>query len=275
MSDSNTYKYKVLNINGSYEIAQGQRLRTFEIHRCDLSFITPFFINPSYIENFKSNFSYITILENITILIDELLKNNSLEEKKLDFYVLVCAIQKEYVKYFEMPFDTKDEMSADFQYMQKELSELLDLLHTYLQDANSIKKISFNSSTSVVFKNLFIIRDVLNTLVDNYDLTLDNFKQKKREILEDYTRNDLSKLGEKFKFETIQGLHNFISREDLSNTINRSEHLRFAGAVLALSQISINAKSHDIIYNDLKNLVSLTDISNLRNYLERTGRYTI
>jgi hypothetical protein len=275
MSDSNTYKYKVLNINGSYEIPQVQRLKTFEIHRCDLSFITPFFINPSYIENFKSNFSSITILENITVLIDELLKNNSLEEKKLDFYVLVCAIQKEYIKYFEMPFDTKDEMSADFQGLHKELSELLDLLHTYLQDANSIKKISFKSSTSVVFKNLFIIRDVLNTLLNNYDLTLDNFKQKKREILEDYTRNDLSKLGEKFKFETIQGLHNFITREKPSNVNFRNEDLRFVGSVLHLSQVSVSARSTEIILTDLKNLVSLTDISNLRNYLDRTGRYTI
>jgi hypothetical protein len=248
---------------------------SYDIQNCDLSFITPFFDNSSFLENFKNNYSSIAILENITLLIDELLKNNSLEEKKLDFYVLVCSIQKKYVKYFETPFDKEDEMSADFQNLHNEVSVLLDILYTYLQDANSIQKISFKSSTSVVFKNLFIIRDVLNALINNYDLTLDNFKQKKREILEDYTRIDLSKLGEKFKFETIQGLHNFISRGDLPNTKIVNNDLRFVGSILNLSQISINAKSHEIIFTDLKNLVSLTDISNLRNYLDRTGRYTI
>lgn len=80
MTNSNTYIYKVLNTNRCYERSQDKRLKTFEIPNCDLSFISAFFINPSYIKNFKSNFSSITILENIKILIDELLKNNYLEK---------------------------------------------------------------------------------------------------------------------------------------------------------------------------------------------------
>lgn len=276
MTNSITYFYKELNINGSYQLPQNERLiSSYNIENSDLSFIIPFFYNPSFIENFKNKYSSISILNKTTLLIDDLLKRYDLEDKKLDFYVLVCAIQKEYVKYFETPFDTKDEMSADFQGLQKEYSELLDLLHAYLQDANSIQKISFKSSTSVVFKNLFIIRDVFNVLVNNYDLTLDNFKQKKREILEDYTRIDLSKIGEKFKFETIQGLLNLITREKPSNLNFRNEDLRFVGSVLHLSQVSVSARSTEIILTDLKNLVSHSDISNLRNYLDRIGRYTI
>lgn len=273
MIDSKTYIYKELNINGSYEISQNDRLRSYDIQNSDLNFITPFFNNSSFLVSFKSNYSSISILNKTTELIDNLLKCYHLEDKKLGFYVLVCSIQNEYIKYFEIPFDTKDEMSADFQNLHNEVSELLDILYTYLRDANSIQKISFKSNTSVAFKNLFIIRDVSNALIKLYGLTLDNFKQKKQEILDDYTTYNLSKLDEKFKFETILGLHDFIIREKPSNTKISNKNLRFVGSILHLSQISINAKSHEIILTDLKNLVSPSDINNLRNYLKRPDRY--
>lgn len=273
MTNSNRYIYKELDINGSYNITQNERLRSYDIQNSDLSFITPFFNNSSFLVSFKSDYCSISILNKTTVLIDNLLKRYHLEDKKLEFYVLVCSIQKEYIKYFETPFDTKDEMSADFQNLHNEVSELLDVLYTYLLDANSIEKISFKSNTSVGFKNLFIIRDVSNALIKLYGLTLDNFKQKKQEILDDYTTYNLSKLDEKFKFETILELHDFIIKGKPSNAKISNNDLRFVGSILHLSQISINSKSHEIILTDLKNLVSLSDINNLRNYLKRPDRY--
>ena len=276
MTNSNTYFYKELNINGSYQLPQNERLISlFNIENSDLSFIIPFFHNPSFFENFKNNYSSISILNKTTVLIDDLLKRYHLEDKKLDFYVLVCAIQKEYINLYETPFDKNDSMNVDFQNLHKDVSMLLKIIRTYLLDANNVQAISIKTDSNTTFKNMFFIRDIMDALILKYGLTLENFEHKKQLILDNYHPRNFSLLDEYFKYETILALHNFKTREKPSNVNIRNEDLRFAGSILVLSQISINASSHEIILTDLKNLVSLTDISNLRNYLDRTGRYTI
>lgn len=275
MTNSNTYFYKELNINGSYQTPRTESLRSYDIQNSDLSFIIPFFNNSTFIENFKNNYSSISILNKTTVLIDDLLKHYHLEDKKLDFYVLVCAIQKEFINLNETPFDKKDSMNIDFQNLRKDVSMLLKIIRTYLLDANNVQAISIKTDSNTTFKNMFFIRDIMDALISKYGLTLENFELKKQLILDNYHPQKFSLLDEYFKYETILGLHNFITREKPSNVNFRNEDLRFVGFVLHLSQVSVSARSTEIILTDLKNLVSLTDISNLRNYLDRTGRYTI
>lgn len=276
MTNSHTYFYKELNINGSYQLPQNERLiSSFNIENSDLSFIIPFFHNPSFIENFKNKYSSISILNKTTLLIDDLLKRYHLEDKKLDFYVLVSAIQKEYINLYETPFDKKDSMNIDFQNLHKDVSMLLKIIRTYLLDANNIQAISIKTDSNTTFKNVFFIRDIMDALISKYGLTLENFELKKQLILDNYHPQKFSLLDEYFKYETILALHNFITREKPSNVNIRNKDLRFAGSILHLSQVCINAKVPEIIFTDLKNLVSHSDISNLRNYLDRIGRYTI
>ncbi|WP_434127579.1 hypothetical protein, partial [Enterococcus faecium] len=80
----------------------------------------------------KKSHGSIAISNLITVLIDDLLKRYHLEDKRLDFYVLVCAIQKEYIKHYETPFDNKDRMNIDFQNLHKDVSMILKIIRTYL-----------------------------------------------------------------------------------------------------------------------------------------------
>jgi hypothetical protein len=275
MTNSNTYIYKELNINGSYQLSQNERLiSSYNIENSDLSFIIPFFHNPSFIENFKNNYSSISILNKTTVLIDDLLKRYHLEDKRLDFYVLVCAIQKEYINLYETPFDNRDRMNIDFQNLHKDVAMLLKIIRSYLLDTNNIQAVSIKTDSNTTFKNMFFIRDIMDALIFKYGLTLENFEVKKQLILDNYHPLKFSLLDEYFKYETILGLYDFIIREKHSNAKIRNRDLRFVGSILHLSQISINAKSHEIILTDLKNLVSTSDINNLNNYLKRPDRYT-
>lgn len=274
MTNSSTYFYKELNINGSYQTLQNESLRPYDIQNSDLSFITPFFNNPSFLEIFKINYSSIAISNRTSVLIDYLLKRYHLEDKKLDFYVLVCSIQKEYINLYETPFDNSDRMNIDFQNLYKDVTMLLKIIRTYLLDANNIQAISIKTDSNTTFKNMFFIRDIMDALIFKYGLTLENFEVKKQLILDNYHPQKFSLLDEYFKYETILGLYDFIIREKQSNAKISNRDLRFVGSILHLSQISINAKSHEIILTDLKNLVSISDINNLRNYLKRPNRYT-
>ncbi len=274
MTNSNTYIYKELDINGSYQTPQNRGLSNYEIENSDLSFIVPFFNNPSFLEIFKNSHSSIAILDKTTILIDDLLKRYHLDVKRLDFYILVCAIQKEYINHYETPFDNNDRMNIDFQNLHKDVLMLLKILRSYLLDVNNIQAISIKTDSNTTFNNIFFIRDIMDSLIAKYGLTLENFEGKKQIILDNYHPRKFSLLDEYFKYETILGLYNFITREKSSNPKISNNDLRFVGSILHLSQISINAKSHEIILTDLKNLVSISDINNLNNYLKRPDRYT-
>jgi hypothetical protein len=273
MTNSNTYFYKELNINGIYQTPRTESLRSYDIQDSDLSFITPFFDNSTFLENFKNNHSSIAISNLTTVLIDDLLKRYHLEDKRIDFYVLVCAIQKEYINLYETPFDNRDRMNIDFQNLYKDVAMLLKIIHTYLLDANNIQAISIKTDSNTTFKNMFFIRDIMDSLISKYGLTLENFEYKKQLILDNYHPQKLSLLDEYFKYKTILGLHNFIIREKPANPKISNKDLRFVGSVLHLSQINTSAQSHEIIFTDLKNLVSPSDINNLRLYLKRTDRY--
>jgi hypothetical protein len=274
MTNSNTYFYKELNINGSYQTPRTESLRTYDIQNSDLSFIIPFFNNYTFLGNFKNNHSSIAISNLTTVLIDDLLKRYHLEDKRLDFYVLVCAIQKEYINLYETPFDNRDRMNIDFQNLHKDVAMLLKIIRSYLLDTNNIQAVSIKTDSNTTFKNMFFIRDIMDALIFKYGLTLENFEVKKQLILDNYHPQKFSLLDEYFKYETILGLYDFIIREKHSNAKIRNRDLRFVGSILHLSQISINAKSHEIILTDLKNLVSTSDINNLNNYLKRPDRYT-
>lgn len=274
MTNLNTYIYKELDINGCYQTSQIRNLSNYDIENSDLSFIIPFFNNFSFIESFKKSHGSIAISNLITVLIDDLLKRYHLEDKRLDFYVLVCAIQKEYIKHYETPFDNKDRMNIDFQNLHKDVSMLLKIIRTYLLDPNNIQAISIKTDENTTFKNMFFIRDIMDSLISKYGLTLDNFEYKKQLILDNYHPRKFSLLDEYFKYETILGLYKFTIREKASNPKISNKDLRFVGSVLHLSQISINAGSCEIIFADLKNLVSTSDINNLNNYLKRPNRYT-
>jgi hypothetical protein len=274
MTNSNTYFYKELNINGGYKIPRTESLRSYDIQNSDLSFIIPFFNNSTFIENFKINHSSIAISNLTTVLIDDLLNHYHLEDKQLDFYVLVCAIQKEYINIYETPFDNRDRMNIDFQNLYKEVAMLLKIIRSYLLDANNIQAVSIKTDSNTTFKNMFFIRDIMDALIFKYGLTLENFEVKKKLILDNYHPQKFSLLDEYFKYETILGLYDFIIKEKQSNAKISNRDLRFVGSILHLSQISINAKSHEIILTDIKNLVSTSDINNLNNYLKRPERYT-
>jgi hypothetical protein len=275
MTTSNLYHYKELNVNGSYKTPQTINIVNIGISNCDLSFIFPFLTDKAFIETFKANYDFITIPNKIILLIDELLTTHKLESLKIEFYLLVCAIQKEYLHYYEDQIDVNDSLSLDFQNMNPEVDKLLEVIHDYLKDENSVQSISIKLQESVSFNNLFVIRDILNAVKENYKITLDNFEIRKNEILENYTKQKLNMLHEKFKYDIIVGLCNYLHRGNISKSKISNESLRFVGSILHLSQVNINAKSPEIIFTDLKNLVSLSDISNLRNYLKRPERYFI
>ena len=186
----------------------------------------------------------------------------------------MCAIQKEYINHYETPFDNNDRMNIDFQNLHKDVLMLLKILRSYLLDVNNIQAISIKTDSNTTFNNIFFIRDIMDSLIAKYGLTLENFEGKKQIILDNYHPRKFSLLDEYFKYETILGLYNFITREKSSNPKISNNDLRFVGSILHLSQISINAKSHEIILTDLKNLVSISDINNLNNYLKRPDRYT-
>ncbi len=275
MTTSNLYHYKELNVNGSYKTPQTINIVKIGISNCDLSFIFPFLTDKAFIESFKASYDFINIPSMTILLMDELLTKHKLESLKVQFYLLVCAIQKEYLHYYEDQIDVNDSLSLDFQNMNPEVDKLLEVIHDYLKDENSVQSISIKLQERVSFNNLFVIRDILNAVKENYKITLDNFEIRKNEILENYTKQKLNMLHEKFKYDVIVGLCNYLYGGNISKSKVSNESLRFVGSILHLSQVNINAKSPEIIFTDLKNLVSLSDISNLRNYLKRPERYFI
>lgn len=159
--------------------------------------------------------------------------------KNSELISLIGGSQRLYLDFQNI--DLNDQMVKYFENEKKELTKLLDLLKEFhFGQRNFIKKLHFkNEDNSLMLKNFFVVSDVYNSVIQQFDLnvsTKQDFDKRKEELLSNTNQLKFSKASQYAKMIIIQGFYNHFKDLEVS------ENIRFSivGAFLVCSQIPIS-----------------------------------
>ena len=281
MSDLKTYLWKELNIYGKYiSISQADTI-SFSLDDINRSFVFSFYEESfgweNYLEDFLSTHNEAMMPLKAKKLIDELLRLNNITGLNIEFYILACIFQKTYIHLKENPRNMSLPGMKDFQNESKELKILLQIIHDNLNNIPpKVASISFKGKKTETVKNFLIVNDILRFLAESYNLTLENFERRKKELLDNTNNVKFDSLDEFYKYYFSLSLNNYISNVISSDSKFSNEHLKFVLKFLHISQIPIKRN-----YFEVPNSLLLDDYSNsndlkyLHTFLSRSKSFFI
>lgn len=266
MAETNTYHWKKFTSSG-YKITD-ESVIEISTEGIQLSFIYPFIEDDSLITSFLKNHSSFTIDKKSKTLIEELIHHYKLPIESNSFCALGAVIQQDYIYYFENPINTSSGVYDDLEFEYLQFKQLFDLIEIQLvnEDLSRFENITVKFEEKFTFKSVFIFKELFTSLIEYYDLTAENFNEKKEEILKSKRSIKLDKLAEFHKLKHIKDLYKFItSKKENANVSN--EDLRFVVCFLLLSQIPINQMAAEFTVPPNTKDVAISDINNLRKYI--------
>jgi hypothetical protein len=221
----------------------------------------------------KNYFPFVTALipAKIISLLQELLNEyGCLSDSIDDFTSLLVYCQHHFVT------STKKEpteISNNFIHVAKDLEALMNVLKDYLfaTDRKYINSISFKfigSKKTIAIDNFFIVDDIYRAIMFDFDLTKENFEERKQEIIslsEVENIRRITKPAEWFKKGIIKIIFWHLMDKGFSQTLS----LKFIGVFLTLCQIKSNNRDKFFTSDSLKDLKADIDVKNLLHYVKR------
>lgn len=278
MRDSNTYFWKELTLDKKFIEVETNVSSLIETTNSNLSFISAFFNESQFLNQFLTNHQFFTISNFAKKLIDSLLIKHKIHNLNSEFYLLSAIFQKEYIDSYQTPPDMGKRIFEDFQNERKDLEELLNVLHDKLKKGNGIlNSISFKTKgNTITINNFFIVKDVFDILITKYDLSIENFEERRIELIGETNNHKLGLFDEYQKWIFVKGLYNYISKDRMKNETLLNEDTRFVGSFMHIAQIPINKTQFEIIkIDDVNTLISINEIKYLHSFLTRPKSFFI
>lgn len=276
MDKSKEYKWKTLADKKKYLTVSTVNSTLFSIKSLNSSTLLPFLkIIMNYeldniFEKFKENYEKIRIPIKTKNLIDDLLVANSIDNLKTEFYFIACVLQEKYISCFERKNELSQPLVRDYQDRSIDLNLLLDVIHDKLIDKAIVASISFKVKNTRTISNFFVVNDLLGIIIEGYGITLENFEQRKKELLKNTNSFLFEKRDEFWKFVFAKGLYNFISPVRSIGDKIKNEHIRFVGQFLHIAQIPVNKTNFEISdTNELEEILSVEEIKYLNLFIKR------
>lgn len=194
-----------------------------------------------------------------------LLNHFSLSEQ-LDLFVLLLAnTQHYYLLYNEK---VSDPMMEDFMKEKEEMKKFLSVLEKNLFHGNSQShSISFKfKEETVTIKNNFIQSDIYRVLLNQFDISKENFKERKEVLLDNSSRFRFGKGGEYVKSKVVQYMSNLFRIH--APTIGQNQFLRFCGVFLHTAEIPSNNNLDEVLVGDIEDALKMIEYANMRHYLK-------
>ncbi len=226
--------------------------------------------NPDFLSEFIEMYDQVKIPQTIVELFNKLFifegsrRNKSqfyeyeLNEYSEEFLLLSCALQEKISLHWFVT-DPNDKLQDDFLHTADDYNNFLQILESFLRNRNKKFVIriehSLNPPARFETDNFFLTNEILSSLCEKYNLNLENFENRKTEILTlSYKKvkwNDPKKT-------VAKNLFNFLQQKGLS----QGDSKRFIGAFLIISQIPIDSKQKKMDFNDVdfKEIIDLGDI---------------
>ncbi len=227
----------------------------------------------NYLEDVLSQYEDLHIPKKIENLIDQFCDLYDAGSLKKEILTLICYIQKKYQLITFYNSHSEGSYFKGVMYESKDLKKLLDLLgQFYYRNENIIRQISFNSNNkthSIKIKNLIVIKDILNGIGLNYDLSKlseSEYSTKASELIDLTNDIDHRKFHSSERKNCCVVLNNFL--ENLS--IGKNQRWKVIGALITISQFSFNNIDDEILMS-----TTFTDYldeippQNIRNILIR------
>lgn len=281
MSDLKTYLWKELNIYGKYiSISQADTI-SFSLDDINRSFVLSFYEESfgweNYIDDFLSTHNEATMPLKAKKLIDELLRLNNIIGLNIEFYTLACIFQKAYIHLIENPRNMRLPGMKDFQNESTELKILLQIIHDNLNNIPpKVASISFKGKKTETVKNFLIVNDILRLLAEGYNLTLENFERRKKELLDNTNNVKFDSLDEFYKYYFSLSLNNYISNVISSDSKFSSAQLKFVLQFLHITQIPINKSFFEVPSSaKLEDYCTLDNIKYLHSFISRPKSFFI
>lgn len=266
MEENKTYHWKQFSRN-KYILSVNQ---TSNISTKDLNFnsVLPFFEENGFIISFINKYSSFTIDKNSKKLIENLIQHYKLPFEIDSICLLSASLQEDYINYFENPINTSKKGFEDVEKEYLEYKKLFDLVekHLFNRHLDDFEHIIFGFKKPYTFKSIFVFKELMSSFIAYHDITIENFSEKKAEILVTKSNLKLDKLSEFHKLNYIQGLFNLITSQKEEETIS-NELLRFIVCFLLLSQIPVSKMASEFTLPSNPNDIAKTDINNIRKYI--------
>lgn len=276
MDKSKEYKWKTLADKKKYLTVSTVNSTLFGVESLNSSSILPFLkIIRNYevdniFEKFIENYEEIRIPTKTKSLIDDLLATNGINDLNVDFYLIACILQEKYISCFERKNELNQPLVRDFQDRSTDLNVLLDVIYDKLIHKPLVTSISFKGKTTRTISNFFVVNDLLGIIIEAYGITLENFDQRKKELLKNTNSFLFEKRDEFWKFIFAKGLYDFLSPVKSIGDKVKNEHIRFVGQFLHIAQIPVNKTSFEISdTNELEEILSLEEIKYLNLFIKR------
>jgi hypothetical protein len=266
MEENKIYQWKQFSRN-RYILSNNHHfnISTKNLH---LNSFLPFFEENGFIISFIDKYSSFTIDKNSKNLIENLIQHYNLPFDIDSICVLSASLQEDYINYFENPINTAKKEFEEVEKEYLEYKELLDLVekHLWNKHLDDFKRIIFDFKKPYTFKSIFIFKELMLTFIAYHGITIDNFSEKKVEILSTKSNLKLHKLSEFHKLKYIQSLYKLLTSQKEEATIS-DKSLKFIVCFLLLSQIPVNQLANEFTLPSNPKDVAKTDVSNIRNYI--------
>jgi hypothetical protein len=277
MDEPKEYNWKTLNLQKQYLSIKDVVSISFQTSNLKSSFFTPFLDTfeisktPNIFDPFLKDYNAIRIPLKTKKLLDDLLLKNNIGNFNNEFYFLSCIFQEVYVRSIEKSNDLRMPLVTDFQDESKDLNKLLNIIHDKLKNGNTaISAISFKSRETKTINNFFIIKDILNLIINGYGINLDNFEERKLQLLENTNNIKFDLRDELWKYNFSKALYDFISKRDVTTDKILNKHIRFVGQFLCISQIPVIKTSFEVSNTkDLDSILEQSDIKYLSKFIFR------
>ena len=282
--DNRLYNWQILEASGQYIPCNTLENPIIVKREYFEDFLQVF--KDSFFNDFIRRYDFFTIHKTSRNSIDNLLEHYKFSNLNQNFYTLAAVLQCEYIYYITHPFTKEDiqNFGIDIETEYKDTEQMLDLLHFYLDDkVNAKEKTVLNKLHSIDFKfkekphlkfeNSFVFTTILNSLIKEYSLTLENFTERKNQILSNISNIPLNNIAEIHKLNIIKGLYELISKYGDKSIIENQKY-KFIAIFLHVCQIPVNSKSNEIILTkNIKELVTSNDIKNIRHYIKDRNKF--
>ncbi|WP_321826266.1 hypothetical protein [Maribacter dokdonensis] len=194
-----------------------------------------------------------------------LLNHFNLSEQLELFVLLLANTQHYYLLYSEK---VSDSMMEDFMEEKKEMVKFLSVLEKSLfYGGSQTHSISFKfKEETITIKNNFIQSDIYRVLLNQFDISKENFRERKEELLNSSSRFRFEKGGEYVKSVVVQYISNLF--RIYASTIGQNQLLRFSGVFLHIAEIPSNNNLDEVVVGDIDNALRLIDYTNMRHYLK-------
>jgi hypothetical protein len=274
-----TYKYRLYR-NGSYFTNQED---------CELITISsggfPIEMEEVDFDQFLEKYDSILVPKDIYVLSKQLLEKYKFTYTTSEFISLLAAVQDHYLTFAEQ--DHTQTIFKDFETEDKDWNSLFTMIEAYLFRENSehdfssinfssVKRVVNNSgrliplSNTASITNTFVVNDIYDALCKAWNITRENFFEKKKEFLKGTNKYAFSQAATSIKIEFTQVLNNLIFPAVIQN---KNEKNRCIGFILNLAQMSYYIKKEDLELNLDQDLSFNLDLIAHQNVEHLVTRY--